>query len=317
MLASAKLENANRENWLELLWPCVWRKTHRPIAGILLGDDECTLVAARTLQGQFDFLCACTRVDEAIPRLQQLAGKAATSWVRDLRDRTKDQDHARDRELTRWAKNPWLTQLRHRSAEGALESKEWDTAEPILWQRSVAIWKKLNIRDDDARDVYMETLTDFLKPRTEGCPLASMDLFEELPRLFSTVAERRGISWIRKQTALKNRPNHRSHVVSIDDEDTGVARSLTTEQSSDWSQLSFDEIRMACGNVLSNAEWFLLDAIYVKQSHTRNQMVDDPEMQEWLGIESSASLSTRQRQLNALLADALARLGKAMQETDF
>ena len=305
-----------RENWLELVWPHVWRKTHRPMAGIVLGADECTQLAARTLQSQFDFLSECPQLDNAIARLQQVAAKESKAWLRGHRDQTQDQDHARDRALTLWAKNPWFTRLRQRSADGALASKEWDSAEPILWQRSVPIWKKLSIRDDDARDVYMETLADFLKPRTEGCPLAMMDLFEELPRLFSTVAERRGISWIRKQTAMKNRPNHRSHAVSIDDEDTGVARTLSSTARSDWSQLNFDEIRDACGDVLSDAEWFLLDAIYVKQSHTRNQMVDDPEMQEWLGIDASASLSTRQRQLNTILADALARLGKAMQDAD-
>lgn len=311
------LTRAERENLLELVWPHVWRKTHRPIAGILLEAEECTKRAAIVLQDQFDFLSSCERLDVAIPRLQQIASKLTTAWLRGHRDQSKDQDHGRDRELTRWAKNPWFTKLRQRSADGSFESKEWDSAEPILWQRSILIWKKLNIREDDARDVYMETLTDFLKPRDEGCPLAAMELFEELPRLFSTVAERRGISWIRKQTALKNRPNHRAHAVSIDDEDTGVARSLTQDQKRDWGQLSFEEIRAACGEVLSEVEWYLLDAVYVKQSHTRNQLVDDPEMQEWLGIDASASLSTRQRQLNVLLADALARLGHAMRDTDF
>lgn len=312
MLASAK-----HENWLEQVWPHVWRKTRRPVIGVVLKVDDCTRLAALTLQGQFDFLAQCNSPDEAIPRLHEIAGKEAKSWLRNHRDQTHDQDHARDREITHWPKNPWFTRLRQRSADGSFESKELDIAEPILWQRTVPIWKRLRIHDDDARDVYLETLTDFLKPRVDRCPLATMDLFEELPRLFATVAERRGISWIRKQTALKNRPNHRTHAVSLDDENTGVARSLAAEKSRDWTQMSFEEIRDACGEVLSEVEWLLLDFIYVKQSHTRNQLVEDPEMQEWLAIDPSASLSTRQRQLSGRLADVLARLGRAMKETDF
>lgn len=312
MLASGK-----RDNWLEMVWPQVWRKSHRPVPGVVLPNDDTTRLAAITLQGQFDYLSECTKLDEAMPRLQQTAAKEAAVWLSKHRDQSRDQDFARDRECCRWPKNPWFTQLRQRTSDGSFSSKEWDTAEPILWQRSVMVWKKLKISDDDARDVYMETLADFLKPRVDHCPMATMDLFEELPRLFSTVAERRGISWIRKQTALKNRPNHRSNAVSLDDEDTGMARTLAVEKSSDWSLWNFDEIRQACGDVLSDAEWFLLDAIYVKQSHTRNQIVDDADFQEWLAIDAGASLSTRQRQLNALLAEALARLGKAMQELDF
>lgn len=300
------------QQWLEHLWQTLWRRAHIPLLGVQLTDDETTDLVAGFLRFRIQDVQKMSQ--EAIDNLTHACEKNAKTWLAAHRDSSGDQDHDRDREKTFWVKNPTFSSLIKRSADGSLKSTEWSNAEPILWQRSQPICKKLSIRDDDARDVYMETLADFLKARKDTCPLREMDLFEELPRLFATVMERRAISWIRKQTALKNKPNHQSHSVSLDDDDSQMKNRLHANEKNDWHDMQFHEIKERCGDVLSDFEWHLLDVIYVSQTQTRNELVNNEDICRLLELENGASLSTRQRKLHTVLGEALARLGNIMKQ---
>ena len=307
--------------WLDVLWAAVCTRAAQPIKGLLLPPDRVSEIATRIFE---DFL---SEGGEPAPSLNNMLA-VLTSPVRNetlkavAADRAsqKNPDLYRDPDFSFWTHNPNLNQLRIRDSSGALKSSEWSRAEPILWNRVGPIYNKLKINQNDARDVYAETIGQFLKaePNSEKCPMRQMHVFEELPRLFAVVAERRAISWLRKVTTLKNQPN--TSGISLDDPDLGLVdqlkepRSLATD--SPFANTSFDEIRAACEPALTPARWQLLEMLFIDGTTTREQLVKDPTLLEELGLPFKGSRSTLIRRVNEAISKSLSDLGTALSRTD-
>ena len=102
-----------------------------------------------------------------------------------------------------------------------------------------------------------------------------------------------------------------------------TARNLTDPNSgpsggggSPWANAGFDRIRKACRKTLTDFEWHLVEVLFVEATHTRGDLAADPWVLEQLGISASDSESKRRRHLNLFIDEALARLGRALQECD-
>lgn len=303
--------------WLEILWEAVCMRAARPVPGILLDEKGTLEVAKATFQEFLD------SGGDPAPNLQAMltvltrpVQGRALRYVADQRSEHKDPDLLRDTAKARWSKNPAFPQLIARRDDGQLSDPGWSLAEPILWNRASPIYRRLRINDTDSRDVYSETVADFLKarPDPDDCPMRKMVVFEELPRLFAAVAERRAISWIRKQTTLKMQPNQGG--LSFDDPDLGPLETRTLGDDDPLANATFDRIRESCADTLDEFEWHLVEVLFVEGSKTRDELVLEDWTLQQLEIDPSASRSTKLRRLNAVIADALARLGRALDEAD-
>ena len=308
-------------DWLDVLWEAVCVRAGRPLTGVLLGAGEVAEVARGVFE---DFLSGGGEAERTLQGMLSVLTRPvkgrALSYVAGRRKREGDSNLCRDPERMGWERNPEVPELFRRGSGGELVDGGWTVAERVLWMRAVPVYRRLRINEADAGDVYAETVADFLKARPErgSCPFREMVVFEELPVLFGVVAERRAISWVRKQTTLKNKPNQGG--VSFDDPDTGLDRTVAEPRSLEGddplAHASFAEIRDGCEGVLSDFEWHLLEVLFVEGTQTRDELVCEDEVLEELEVDGAASRSTKLRRLNAVVADALARLGRSLTEAD-
>ena len=311
--------------WLEVLWPAVCARVQRPVAGVRLDAAGTARVAASVLSG---FLDAHAEPPAGVEAAQQwLAGRAAPAalaWVAAERRRTGDPELHRDAEALSWERNPDFDALRARGPGGALTSRDWALAEPVLRRRALPVLARMGVKDEDAEDVIMEALGELTQARTDGGgPLEKMQIFEELPRFFATMAERRAISWLRKQSARKRQASHPALAEPMDAPDSAARRTLADPRSgrphdphAPWESATFDAIHRACRTALTDFEWHLLTALFVEGTHTRLDLANDPWVLEQAGLDPAASESKRRRRLNLYIEEALARLGRALEHAD-
>ncbi len=303
--------------WLDSLWEAVCVRAAYPLPGLALDREGIEEVARRTF-GQFmesggDPESSLKMMLSVLTRRVQ---GCALGFVAEKRRGAGDPNLYRDSEKARWESNPEFPDLVSRGKDGVLASEGWVETEKILWKRASVIYRRLGIKDHDARDVYSEAVADFLKARTDpaGCPFRKMLVFEEVPRLFAAVAERRGISWIRKQGTRRMEPNQSG--LSFDDPEIKGIEGRLPEEGDSLVNATFDRIRAGCGGVLTELEWHLIEVIFVEEQMTRDQLIQEKWIPEVLGVKLGASRSTKLRRLNDLLVGALTNLGKALEEVD-
>lgn len=311
--------------WLEVLWPAVCARVQRPVAGVLLDTSSTARVAARVFG---EFLDAHPEPPASLESAQQWlaarASQAALAHVAAERARTADPDRFRDPDVAAWEHNPDFDTLRARDGEGVLTSDGWRVAEPVLRRRALPVLGRMGVKDEDAQDVVMESLGELTQARPGGGgPMEKMAVFEELVRFFATMVERRGISWLRKQSAQKRQPSNPTLAEPMDAPESQVRRMLADPKSSTphdprapWENATFDAIQHACRGALTGFEWHLLNALFVEGTHTRLDLANDPWVLEQAGLEAGASESKRRRRLNLFIDEALARLGRALEQAD-
>ncbi len=308
--------------WIEELWPLVCQRALRPLGGIRLDKGAAGEVAAEVFA---DFLAAFPRRPGAwetvLHWLSSRVRPLALSRVAEERRRRGDSELFRDPQKTAWERNPDFDALRRRSPDGALLSREWDAAAPILTRAAQPVFYRLGIGEEDARDLQNETLAELTRASAAPGALEKLLVFEELPKLFATMIERRTISWLRKASAVKRRTAHPAYTEPLDDPDNAAARRLAASDAGasgdcPWEHAGFDRIRRACRAVLSDFEWHLVEVLFVDASHTRGDLAGDAWTLQQLGISADSSESKRRRHLNLVIDDALARLGRALRECD-
>jgi hypothetical protein len=308
--------------WIDELWPLVCARAMRPLGGILLDKASAAEVAEDVFR---DFLGEFPQRPgtwESVRHwLTSRVTPRALMEVADVRRRRSDWQAFRDPQKSAWVQNPDFDALRRRSADGALLSREWDAVAPILWKSAQLPLLRLGIGEEDARDIHMETLTELTRANPSAGTLERLHVFEELPKLFATMIDRRAISWLRKFSAKKRRPGHPAFTERLDDPDNPVSRSLTgaplaSAGAPPWANAGFDRIRLACGDALTDFEWHLVEVLFVDATHSRQDLVDDPWVLEQMGIGPSASESKRRRRLNLFIDEALARLGRKLEDCD-
>ena len=303
--------------WLDILWEAVCVRAARPLPGLLLDSDGTLNVATSIFHG---FLKNGGKPEATLQAmLTVLTGPVqgrALAYVAGERQRSGNPDLLRDPAKARWEKNPRFPELITREKGGQLTDPGWAIAEPILWSRAAPVYRRLRINETDAADVYAETVADFLKARPDprDCPMRDMLVFEEIPRLFGVIAQRRAISWVRKQTTLKMQPNRTR--LSFDDIDLALPEPRILEENDPLANATFDQIRSSCRDTLDEFHWHLIEVLFVEGSKTRDELVLDDWTLRQLEVDPAASRSTKLRRLNSQIADSLSRLGRALQETD-
>ncbi len=307
--------------WLTSLWAGICARAARPIHGIRLPLAAIEKVACATAEEaladeQLDGL----KPHEAVPKLQALAATRALTWTAEERRSAGDHEIARDPEHLFWPRNPDFDALRVRDAGGALTARSWDVAVGILRQRARPITRGHGLTEEDAEDVLMQTLAELLQARTDGAPMDEMRVFEELPKFFANMIDRRTISWLRKRSARKRQAANPALSDSLNDPDNRLHEQLIDPASDSGmdrlQRTSYHRIRAACASALTPFEWHVIEALFVEGTHTRLDLASDAWVLEQMEMDSSASESKRRRALNDVIESALSRLGQALEEAD-
>ncbi len=316
---------AERTEWIKVWWPAVCVRVQRPVAGVRLEPDIVGRIAREVMLSFFEaFPEGPDSKEAALHWLASRAAPRALVWLAAERQRTGQPEVGRDPDGTWWEKNPDFDDLRRRTADGALTSKAWGETSVILRRRALPALARAGVSEDDAEDVFMEALAELTQARSDGTgPLEKMTVFEELPRFFATMAERRGISWQRKLSARKRQATNPALAEPLDAPDSPILRTLadprvggTASASAPWANATFDRIFAASRAVLSKFEWHLVVALFVEGTHTRLDLAEDPWVLGELGVTPADSESKRRRRLNLFVEEALAKLGRHLETCD-
>lgn len=311
--------------WLEALWPVLCARVRRPVGGVRLPDERVAALAGGLIE---EFLAAHPEPPAGLEQAQQWfavrAAPRALAWLAEERKRSGDWQAGRDPEALAWEKNPDFDELRRRTGEGALVSRAWGGVGEVLRWRGLPVLQRLGISGEDAEDVFMETLAELTQARADGgSPLDKMAVFEELPRFFATMIERRGISWLRKISARKRQATNPAYAEPLDAPESALRRTLADPRagaaaaaSEPWASATFDRLYAACRTALNELEWHLVIVLFVEATHTRLDLASDPWVLEQLGLTAGDSESKRRRRLNLFIEEALAKLGRRLEVAD-
>lgn len=317
------MPTAERTQWIQSLWTTVCQRVQRPVAGVRLVTADVERLARELLQEFFQAFPEGPDSQETAQHwLAERAPVRALTWLAAERRRTGNWDAGRDPDATWWERNPDFDELRRRSPEGALESRAWQEVGELLRRRARPVLARIGVAEDDIEDVIMETLAELTQARQDNSgPLEKMTVFEELPRFFATMVERRGISWLRKQSARKRQASNPALSEPLDAPESPILRTLADPLSDakhrqPWENATFDRIYASCRDALNDFEWYLITALFVESTHTRLELAEDPWVLEQLGVKREDSESKRRRRLNLFIEEALAKLGRRLEICD-
>ena len=140
-----------------------------------------------------------------------------------------------------YERNLDLAELQRRSDDARFESPEWDGLPAILKGRGIAVLRRCGVPEDACEDVFIDCLAVLATVREKDgiAPIEQLTIFEEVVPLFTTMVHNRGVSWLRKQTAQKNRPNNPAFGESLDDPDKFLAPASDVPAGGDpWEGLT-------------------------------------------------------------------------------
>ena len=303
--------------YFERVWRAAFRRARSPVEGVELPDAA----AREIVEDVFDRLLSRYR---DMPAEAEFSSEALEAAVETARHRVAgERTAAGDPQLhhlsddKRYPANLDLDRLQKRDAGNAFTDREWNGLDPLLRPLAFHLLQRKGITGADAEDVYIETFTELAKLRAsdQKAPIESVVLFEETIPLFSKMIGFRAIDWRRRQGALKNQPNTQHSIEDLTEREDH-AMQFEDERSSPGSQigdLSFDEIYRQCEECLSTFEWELVFAIYVAQSATMGELLEQDKILAQLELQRRDSTSKKRRILNDHLERALKKLAKCLQ----
>lgn len=293
---------------LEKCWEACWHRARRPVEGVLVPEDKAIEIAERVMRN------ISLGYEEMPPEAEftALVIKETAEVTRDLvaGERRKEADPQRhhDPDDRRYQQNLDLDRLQHAHPERGFSDPEWNRLPNILRPLALATLGKKGIKGADAEDVFSDTLVELVRPREDdhSAPILDPTVFEELIPLHSRIVQFRAIDWFRRKSALKNQPNSGE---SFDALTSDPDRPLQFEDASD-SRISFEKIYAECREALGPVEWQLIYALYVAQTATIQDLIQNDRFCEKLGIKAGASGSTRRRAIADLVEQALEKIRK-------
>jgi len=257
---------------------------------------------------------------EAGKFLTQRALRRGLEAVASARLESGDPERYHDPEIRFYERNLDLAELQKRSPDGSFNAAEWAGLPDVLRGRAMAILRRCGVQDADCEDVFVDCLAVLAKVREQDgqAPIEKLTVFEEVVPFFSTMVHNRGVSWLRKLSAQKNRPNNPAYGESLDDPDKHLTPASGGEHGDEpWNGVTFDRMFEACRECLSELEWHILTALFVEANVTRGDLAEDPQVMQMMGVKEASSLGNRRRHLNKHMESALEKLGNCLKTKDF
>jgi DNA-directed RNA polymerase specialized sigma24 family protein len=291
---------------LQKCWEACWHRARRPVEGVLLPEEQATAIAERVMRNiALDF--------EKLPAEAEFTARVieeTTEATRDLvageRRKIADPQLHHDPADRRYPQNLDLDRLQRLHPERGYQDPEWNRLPDMLRPLALATLSKRGIRGHDAEDVFIETLAELVREREESqrAPIQEPTVFEEIIPLHTRIVQFRAIDWFRRRGARKNQPNAGE---SFDQLTGDPERPLQFEDSA-AAAMTFEKIYKECRESLSSTEWNLLYTLYVAQSATVQDLIQNDKLCAKLGIKAGASFSTRRRAISEMVEAALGKI---------
>lgn len=310
---------ADPDRFFDRYWRKVCAKVRRPLSGLLLPEEAVAGLATRVFEAFYTEFDAMPARAEGAKFLLGRALREALEHTAAERERSGDRDRFHNPEEQLYDHNLDLLALQQHSAEGRLNSPEWNHLPAVLRGRAWSVLRRCGVPEDECEDLFIDTLAALaqVREKDDRAPIEQLTVFEEVVPLFTTMVHNRGVSWLRKRSARKNRPNNPEFAESLDDPDRHkVAASTADATAGPWDGLSFDRIYEGCRDCLSELEWHVLTVLFVEANATRGDLADDPWVMEQMGVSPASSMGNRRRHLNRHLQSALDKLGNCLKTRD-
>lgn len=299
-----------RQEQLQRCWTACWHRARRPLEGILVSEDQATLIADQAIRNvSLDYEVFPTEAEFTARALEETA-EATRQLV--ARERRESSDHQlyHDPDDRRYDRNLNLDRLQRRDPDKGFYDSEWNHLPAILRPLALATLTRKGIKGPDAEDVFSDTLVELVRER-EGSgrsPILDPTVFEEIIPLHARIVGFRSIDWYRRRGALKNQPNTGDSLNALtDDPDHGMQ---FEDRSADPQNNTFERIYKECQEALTVAEWELIFILFVTQSATIQDLIGDDAFCAKFEIKAGVSGSTRRRVLSEIVEAALGKLKK-------
>ncbi len=289
-------------------WEACWHRARRPVEGVLVSEERAAEIAERVMRNVALDFQELPAEAEFVARAIEEATEATRDFVAGERRNVADPQLHHDPTDRRYAQNLDLDRLKRVHPERGYHDREWDRLPDMLRPLALATLNKRGIKGHDAEDVFIETLAELVRERESShlAPIQEPTVFEEIIPLHMRIVQFRAIDWFRRRSAQKNQPNAGESFDAL----TGDAERPLQFEDSATAAITFEKIYKECREALSATEWKLLYTLYVAQSSTVQDLIQNDKVCAKLGI--SGSLSTRRRAIAELVEGALGKIREHM-----
>ncbi|MGB1129235.1 MAG: hypothetical protein ACPG4K_04235 [Haloferula sp.] len=293
---------------LERCWQVCWTRARRPIEGILVSEDEATVIAEQSIRNvSLDFEEFPTEAEFTAAALEE-ASRATRELVAEKRRQVANPQLHHDPEDARYEENLDLDRLQKFDPEKGFQDREWNHLPELLRPLALATLSRKGIRGHDADEVFNDTLVELARQRgsDKKAPILDPTVFEELIPLHTRIVGFRAIDWYRRRSALKNQPNAGESLDALNEDPERPIQFEDRDAAPD--SVTFERIYNDCREALSAAEWDLIYTLFVAQSATIQELIVEPDFCASFGLKPGASDSTRRRVLNDRIQAALEKI---------
>lgn len=293
---------------LEKCWEACWHRARRPVEGVLVPEERAVEIAEQVLRNVARDFTEVPAEAEFTALVIQETAEATRDLVASERRRKADPQLHHDPEDRRYSTNLDLDRLQRTHPERGFQDSEWNRLPDILRPLALATLSRKGIKGADAEDVFSDTLVELVREREDShsAPILDPTVFEELIPLHSRIVQFRAIDWFRRRSALKNQPNSGESFDAL----TGDPERPLQFEDTGSQHLSFEKIYAECREALTTIEWQLVYSLYVAQTATVQDLVQNDRFCAKLGIKPGASASTRRRAIGELVEEALEKIRK-------
>lgn len=296
---------------LERCWQACWTRARRPIEGVLISEDEATLIAEQSIRNvSLDFDEFPTEAEFTARALEE-AARATRQLVAEKRRKIADPQLHHDPEDSRYDRNLDLDRLQRFDAQRGFQDREWNSLPGLLKPLALATLSRKGIRGHDAEEVFNDTLVELARVRSsdQKAPILDPTVFEELIPLHTRIVGFRAIDWYRRHSTLKNKPNAGESLDALHDDPNRPMQ--FEDHASAPDSVNFERIYHECQEALEPLEWDLVYTLFVAQSATIQDLIEESDFCARYGLKASASTSTRRRILNERIQIALEKIRKS------
>jgi hypothetical protein len=245
-------------------------------------------------------------------RAVEMAGEATRRLVAEKRRLIGDPQIHHDPEDRRYERNLDLDRLQKFDPEKGFNDREWDSLPGLLKPLAFHALQRKGVSGPDADEVFLDALIELARIRDsdQRAPILDPTVFEEIIPLHLRIIGFRAIDWRRRRTTLKNRPNTGDSFDALTDDPDRPHQ--FPDMAADPESPTFERIYKECRELLDQEEWELVYTIFIAQSSTIGNLIEDAAFCAKYGLKPSASASTRRRVLNERIQAALEKIRKAL-----
>ena len=291
---------------LEKCWEACWHRARRPVEGVLVPEEQALEIAERVMRNLAIDFEEMPPEAEFTARVMKETAEVTRELVAERRRIEANPQIHHDPDDRRYHHNLDLDRLQHRHPERGFQDSEWNRLPEILRPLALSTLGRKGIKGADAEDVFSDTLVELVRERenSRSAPITDPTVFEELIPLHARIVQYRAIDWYRRRGALKNQPNSGESFEALTD---NPDRPVQFDNGA-GDAISFEKIYAECREALSSTEWQMIYALYVAQTATVQDLIQNDRFCDKLGIKPGASASTRRRVIAEHVEQALEKI---------